>query len=454
MPLIHLNLTIRCKHPSFGCVSLHFYLFCATFSPAFPSNFKTIDMIRLSYFLMILLLTFVFSACSVTEEDDSGDLVLTGKSARLVEVSNQFGFDLYQEIYASEKKFQNLMVSPLSVSLALAMTYNGAETTTKDAMENTLRLKGLTREEINTSFQSLISGLTSLDPKVLLEIAQSIYYRQDFTVEKNFVEVNRKYYDAEISALDFASPAAVGVINGWVNTKTHGKIKEILKEITPNQVMFLLNAIYFKGIWSKEFNKKQTADLPFFPETGASVMVPMMGRTDTLDYASNDLFSAIRLPYGSGKYNMFVFLPSGGEVSNLIKQLNPENWSAWMKLFRKTETVVISLPRFKYAYEIKLNDVLTTMGMGVAFTGAADFRGINRDGGLNIDYVKHKTFVEVNEEGTEAAAVTIVAIEKNMAGPQKIWFTVNKPFLYVITEKSSGAILFMGTVKNPTLEQS
>jgi len=412
---------------------------------------KTIEMKRLSYILMVLLLTSVSPACSVMEEEGGGDLVLTGKSARLVEISNQFGFDLYREIYASENKFQNLMVSPLSVSLALAMTYNGAETTTKEAMENALRLKGLTREEINTSFLSLITGLTSLDPKVLLEIAQSIYYRQDFTVEKNFVEVNRKYYDAEISALDFSSPAAVGIINGWVNTKTHGKIKEILKEITPNQVMFLLNAIYFKGIWSKEFNKKQTADFLFYPETGGSVMVPMMNRTDTLDYASNDLFSAIRLPYGSGKYNMFVFLPKDGKLSALIPKLNPETWSGWMKLFKETQNVVISFPRFKYAYEIKLNDVLTTMGMGVAFTGAADFSGINRGGGLSIDYVKHKTFVEVNEEGTEAAAVTIVAIEKTMAGPEKIWFTVNKPFLYVITEKSSGAILFLGTVKNPLL---
>ncbi len=411
-------------------------------------------MIKLNYFLLALLLTFLSCGCNVREEDKAGDLILTEKSAQLIETSNQFGFDLYREIYAWEKEAQNLMVSPLSVSLALSMTYNGAETSTKEAMEKGHRLKGLTKEEINTSFQSLIDGLTSLDPRVLLEIAQSIYYRQDFTVEKNFVEVNKKYYDAEISSLVFASPSAVGIINGWVNTKTHGKIKEILKEITPNQVMFLLNAIYFKGIWAKEFDKKVTTERPFYPATGGSVTVPMMSRNDTLDYASNDLFSAIRLPYGSGKYNMFVFLPKENDVSALVSKLNPENWSAWQKLFKETKDVELSIPRFKYAYEIKLNDVLTTMGMGIAFTGAADFRGINRDGGLNIDYVKHKTFVEVNEEGTEAAAVTIVAIDKNSIGPPKTFFTVDRPFLYVIMEKSSGAILFMGTVKNPLLEQS
>jgi serpin B len=432
-----------------------FFFFSATFIPAFPSKSKTLVMLKQNYSVLVLLFVLLSGSCQVHDEEGSGNLVLTEKSAQLVGISNQFGFDLYREIYAWEKEAQNLMVSPLSVSLALAMTYNGAETTTKEAMEKALRLKGLTREEINTSFQSLISGLTSLDPKVLLEIAQSIYYRQNFTVEKNFVEVNRKYYDAEISALDFASPSALGVINGWVNTKTHGKIKEILKEITPSQVMFLLNAIYFKGIWAKEFNKKATEQRTFYPGSGSPVTVPMMNRNDTLDYASNDLFSAIRMPYGSGKFNMFVFLPKGNDVSALVSKLNPESWAAWMKLFKETKDVEISIPRFKYAYEIKLNDVLTTMGMGIAFVpGGADFSGINRGGGLNIDYVKHKTFVEVNEEGTEAAAVTIVAIEKNSIGPSKTYFTVDKPFLYVITEKSSGAILFMGTVKNPLLEQS
>jgi serpin B len=240
-----------------------------------------------------------------------------------------------------------------------------------------------------------------------------------------------------------------------VDSKTHGKIPEILKEITPEQVMFLLNAIYFKGTWKKEFNKKSTTDLPFYPEKGGSVTVPVMSRTDTLDYAVNDLFSAIRLPYGSGNYNMYVFLPATGKkTGDIISRLNTENWSEWMKQFKKTETVVIRLPRYKFAYDIKLNEVLTYMGMGIAFTGAADFRGISKPGGIWIDYVKHKTFVEVNEEGTEAAAVTIVAIEKTMSGPEKVYFTVDRPFFFAITEKSTGAILFIGTVKDPTAEQS
>lgn len=176
----------------------------------------------------------------------------------------------------------------------------------------------------------------------------------------------------------------------------------------------------------------------------------MMQLTDTVSYTSNDLFSAIRLPYGKGSYNMHIFLPNQGKtLSDISGALHPETWKSWMKEFGPAQKVEIKLPRFKYKYEIKLNDVLTTMGMGVAFTGMADFTGINRGGGLNIDYVKNKTFIEVNEEGTEAAAVTVVAIERTSVGPEKPQFIANRPFMYAITEEKTGAILFMGTMKDP-----
>jgi serine protease inhibitor len=401
-------------------------------------------------FLLLVTVILLSFGCDTSDSGHDDGIVLTKKSAQLVNANNQFGLELFLNISAYEKEAENVMISPISVALALAMTCNGAETTTKSAMEKTLRLSGLTRDEINGTYQTLVDALKSLDPKVLLEIANAIYYRKDFDVEKDFVSINRKYYGAEIEGIDFTSPSALETINGWVNTKTHGKIPEILKEITPNQVMFLLNAIYFKGIWSKEFNKQSTSNMLFYKEDGKPVSVDMMARLDTLDYFSSDLFSSIRLPYGKGNFLMYVFLPEQGKtLNNLISQLDMENWAVWMKEFKETQNVDIRLPRLKFAYEIKLNKVLSDMGMGIAFTGGADFSGINREGGLNIDYVKHKTFVEMNEEGTEAAAVTIVAIEKNMAGPAKIPFFVNKPFLFVIAEKSTGAILFIGTVKNP-----
>ena len=401
--------------------------------------------------LLITALIVLASGCNLNDPVDTPGIEVSEKSAKLIDANNQFGFDLFQKVYAYEEEAENIMISPLSVALALAMTYNGAETTTKEAMEKTLRLQGLTKEEINLSYQTLVNGLKSVDPKVLLEIANAIYYRnQGFDVETSFVTANRTFYNAEVSALDFGSPAALDIINGWVYDKTRGLIPTIIQEISPSHVMFLLNAIYFKGTWTKEFNPKSTVKHPFTVLPGKTVEADYMHRTDTLDYARNELFSAIRLPYGKENYNMYVFLPEPDKkLEDLLTQLNKQNWENWMKLFKKTQTVDIMLPKFKFPYEIKLNDVLSDMGMGIAFGPQADFAGINRGGGLNIDYVKHKSFIEVNEEGTEAAAVTIVVIDRTSVGPSKTYFHVNKPFMFAITEKTTGAIMFMGTVKQP-----
>lgn len=403
--------------------------------------------------ILAFLLTpiFIFISCNLQTTDEFDEIEITEKAARLIEANNDFGFEMFGHVYSEEKSAENIMVSPLSVSLALAMTYNGAKNETKTAIEKALKVYGLSPADINTSYFDLVNALKSLDQKVLLEIANAIYYRKNFEVENSFIKTNQQYYNAEISSLDFSSPNALNIINGWVAEKTHNKIETILDEIKPSQVMFLLNAIYFKGIWTKEFNKKSTEQKPFYLEDGSTIQTETMQRTDTLPYTSNALFSAIQLSYGKGNYNMYVFLPeSNKNLQDIIDQLNNDNWQKWMKSFSLTQNVDIKFPKLKYEYEIKLNDILTEMGMGVAFTGAADFTGINRDGGLYIDYVKHKTFIDVNEEGTEAAAVTIVAIDKTSVGPQKIAFYLNRPFLYAITEKSTGAILFMGTVTNPS----
>jgi len=409
---------------------------------------KTISLLAIIFSTLIF-----FSGCNlINSDDDNPEMPLNEKTAKLLEAENEFGFDLFQRTYASETDYENIMVSPLSVSLALAMTYNGANGETKTAMEETLKMHGLSAEDINETYYNLVNALQSIDPDVLLEIANAIFYRNDFNVEQEFVTVNQNYYNAEVSPLDFSSLAALNTINNWVADKTHNKIDKILDEISADQVMFLLNAIYFKGIWQTEFNTENTKDLPFYLENGETINIPTMQRLDTLAYAKNDLFSAIELSYGIGNYNMYVFLPEQDKsVEDIVNKLDMENWETWLESFTETESVDIKIPRLKYKYEIKLNQVLTDMGMGIAFTGSADFTGISKNGGLRIEYVKHKTFIEVNEEGTEAAAVTIVAIERTSAGPQNIPFHVNRPFLYAITEKDTGAILFIGTVKNPQL---
>lgn len=406
--------------------------------------------------ILIPCLLLAVPGCNLSEnsDDDFKEINISEKTAHLIDAENKFGFDLFQHIYSSETEYENTMVSPLSVSLALAMTYNGARGETKTAMEKTLGVYGLTPDDINASYLSLVESLKSLDEKVLLEIANAIFYRTDFNVENEFITTNKNYYDATVSALDFANQQqALNTINGWVKDKTHDKIESIINQITPNNVMFLLNAIYFKGIWQKQFNEKGTVKLPFKTGQGTIIETETMQRTDTLPYVSNELFSAIELTYGKGNYNMYIFLPQNSRsLKEIIDMMNQSNWNAWIESFKQTENVEIKFPRFKYEYEILLNDVLTDMGMGIAFTGAADFTGINRQGDLLIDYVKHKSFIEVNEEGTEAAAVTIVAIDRTSAGgPKRIQFIVDRPFFYAITEKTTGAIVFMGTVKNPSL---
>jgi serine protease inhibitor len=404
--------------------------------------------------ILMIILVFVFlTGCNISDNSvDDNEIIVTEKTARLIKAENNFGFELFKNIYNYEKESDNIMVSPLSVSLALAMTYNGADGETKTAMEKTLKVNGLSTEDINTSYHDLVEALKSLDPKVLLEIANAIFYRQDFDVEKDFVTVNEHYYNAEVTPLDFGSPSVTETINGWVAEHTNQKIKTILDKVSRDHVMFLLNAIYFKGIWEKEFNDEGTEKLPFYLENGDMIQTETMQRLDTLPYMSNDIFSAVQLSYGKGNYNMYVLLPqSGRKLEDIIEKLDEDSWESWIDSFMEKESVDIKLPRFSYKYEIRLNDVLSEMGMEIAFTpGLADFTGINRAGGLNIDYVKHKTFIEVNEEGTEAAAVTIVAIERSsVGGPEKVPFYVNRPFMYVITEKDTGAVLFMGTVKIP-----
>lgn len=406
---------------------------------------------------IIVFLSFVmlFSACreETPEPGKFREIVLDEKSAQIVEAENEFGFELFRKIFASETEYENIMVSPFSVSLALAMTYNGAGGETKKAMEETLKLYGLTPEEINTSYQTLVKALKSLDKKVILEIANAIFYRDDFHVESEFISTNKKYYDAEVSALDFGSPNALTTINDWVANKTHDKIDKILDKITGQQIMFLINAIYFKGIWQSEFDKKNTVKKDFYLENGSTVKTDFMQQENSVLFSSNEIFQAVQLPYGQGNYTMYVFLPqSGKSLQDITENLGKESWKNWDENFVE-KNVDIELPKFKFEYELTMNEVLTDMGMGIAFTrDVADFTGINRGGGLNIDYVKHKSFIEVNEEGTEAAAVTVVAIEfTSVGGTSKVPFYVNRPFLFTITEKSTGAVLFMGTVKNPLL---
>jgi len=400
-------------------------------------------------FLFFITILFLLVSCEKHNEDIPVFKFKDDKKAtELISAGSEFGLDLFRNVLGSEDCPENIMISPMSVAIALGMTYNGAEGDTKTAFENTLRHQGLSREEINDIYKALIDYLLKADRKVIFEIANSIWYRQDFNVLQSFTDVNSEYYYAEVRALDFNNANAVRIINDWAALKTHDKIKDVLDYIPGDAVMYLINALYFNGMWKYRFDEENTFAGSFHGEND-EVQVNYMKNESTYNYFENDLLSAIELPYGNGNFVMHVFLPKVSKsVEELTEEITPENWSVWMGSFTLREEVEVQLPKFKYEYKTLLNDPLTQMGLGNAFSGQADFSGISTDYDLYISRVIHKTFIDVNEKGTEAAAVTVVEIRYTSV-PEKTRFIADRPFIYAISEKNTGALLFMGKVGNP-----
>ncbi len=410
----------------------------------------------LTAFIVIGVISTVQSCDRFNDNPEPAKMNLSKKSLELIESDNNFGLDFFRKV-ATDNTTENIMVSPLSVALALGMTYNGSGGTTRDAMKETLKLGSMTDEDINASYKSIIDQLLKLDPKVILNIANSIWYTLNFPVQNEFIELNKEYYYAEVNELDFYAPDAKDIINGWVNDKTKGLIPAIIDYIPPEAVMYLINAIYFKGTWTYEFDPDDTKEQDFHTEDGITGKVDMMQMEADVLYTGNDLFDAISLPYGDGQFNMFIMLPKQDKTTaDIVGELNNDNWSAWINSLGK-QKVVVKIPKFKFEFFRLLNDDLTNMGMGVAFDPMnANFSGINPDRWLYISRVLHKTFIEVNEEGTEAAAVTAVEIGETSYNPNEptvIYFTADHPFLFAIRENSSGTILFMGRVNLPEWEE-
>jgi len=398
----------------------------------------------------------VFCSCQTDDSntDENKTINLDEKSAQLIEADNTFGLELFQKIREESEK-ENIMISPLSISVAFAMAYNGADKDTKTEMEKAMKLNGLTTEQINNSYKMLIKALQSLDEKVVFELANAIFYADGFTVKPDFLNINKTVYDAEVEKLNFSSQTAVDRINDWVSDKTNDKITKIIENLSPLDRMVLLNAIYFNGIWTNKFNEKGTHNLSFTKTNGTVLEVPMMQKEEKLNYTTNSLFSAVKMPYGNGQYNMVVMLPATGKTSqSVIDALSISNWKNWMKEFETKDQVVVTMPRFKFAFETELKNVLKGMGMIKAFQpNIADFSKIAEED-LYISAAVHKSFIDVNENGTEAAAVTSITFSTTSAGnePPKTIFYVDKPFVFAITEKDTDAILFIGEVNHPEYE--
>ena len=379
---------------------------------------------------------------------------LTTGEEKLIAADNRFAFTfLRQMAQATRDTLPNLFVSPLSVTMALGLTYNGAAGTTEEAMRRTLELEGMTVPEVNDASRSLIALLRGLDPGVRFQIANSIWYRQSFTVDQSFIDANRTYFDAEVAGLDFSSPAASTRINDWVTRQTQGLITQIVESPLPDYaMMYLINAIYFKGDWAQQFDRARTAPAPFQLADGSTAQVPMMRSGDPIRVRAHGdaVVEVAELPYGGRAFAMTIVMPRDpAALDTLLAGLTAEQWDSWVSRLEPL-SIPVSLPKFRLTNDLALVAPLRALGMAIAFDCAppemADFTRMHRPQEVCITNVKHKTYVDVNEEGTEAAAVTSVEMGVTSMPPT---LEIDRPFLFAIRERLSGTILFLGAIRNP-----
>jgi len=414
--------------------------------------FLLISMISLTGLLLL-------PGCTTNVCDDCDQPLqlrsLSPEEQIVAESANDFAFDIFERINKKNSN-NNFFISPLSVSTALAMTANGADGDTKTAVRRAIHLSDLDDSAMNEAYRDLVKFLLGLDDKVTLELANSNWYKDVYHIKNSFRQILLDYYDAEVKAADFTDPATKDLINGWIEDKTHDKIKDMLDEVPSDVVMYLINAIYFKAQWKYEFDKEKTEDRNFYTGDGSSVQVPTMysGGVKVSMYSAND-FKYIELPYGNGQFNMVVLLPYENKtVDEVISNLDAASFAGYVNN-ADTATVEVYMPKFKMEYKTLLNEVLSDMGMGIAFGGGADFSNLFEETlNLEISRVIHQSFIEVNEEGSEAAAATIVEFRETSIGPggdPKV-IHIDRPFAFFIAEKHSKTILFAGKMLNPLME--
>jgi serine protease inhibitor len=404
--------------------------------------------------LTLLALALVLSSFYACDKDKTKPelppttIELSLKAKSLIVNSNGFGVELFTQ--TAQGSGDNMMLSPLSASVALTMLLNGSDSATFSQIRDMLGYSNeLDISEINEAYKSLVSQLLTADNKVKLSIANAVFHRQDFVVKSPFTEALSKDFSAQVQSLDFASSQALNTINNWASDNTNGKIPKVIDNIRDDAVMFLMNALYFKGDWTKQFDKSKTSKSPFYLDDGTTIEVNSMNhdKLGAMFYEGQD-FTALEIPYGRRNFSMIVMLPDNG-LNNFYQNFTPQVWNEMTTALNSTpewSDFVVSLPKFRFEYETILNDQLQALGMIDAFNpNLADFSGIS-DTPIHVDFVKQNTFVDVNEEGTEAAAVTTIGMVETSMPPM---FVADKPFAFAIRERTTNTLLFIGSVTDP-----
>lgn len=377
-------------------------------------------------------------------------IVASNPNVRQVANANtDFGFNLLHKLTANQPT-GNVFFSRFSISNALDMTLNGAGGQTRNDMAQALGLGAMDLDQINQGNSLLLKSATHPDAKVQITVANALWASSHIPLAPNFVQLCARYYNATATTLDFASPASVDAINGWVDKNTHGKIMRLVSQPDiAKATAVLTNAVYFHGKWQYKFDKTRTHDGAFTLAGGSVKNVPLMSQNGRFSYLETPQFQAASLPYGAGRMSLYVFLPKKGiSLSAFVEQLNAANADKWIGEMKPTQMTII-LPRFRADYQTELKTPLSALGMGLAFDRSADFSPMGLPPQTYISNVIHKAVLEVDEKGTVAAAATGTIIETlSIILPQTV-MRVDHPFYMAIRDNSTGTILFEGVIRDP-----
>ena len=390
----------------------------------------------------------VAASCNPSVNNPYKALEIPTKATEFVEKGHDFSLEFIDRINDVEKK--DFIVSPLSMQFLLGMILNGAQGATADEICDVLGYGAGEIEDVNQFCQSMLEQLPKLDKQTTLSIANAIFVDEGWPLLDSYKSTVGKAYNAKLSNLDFSKGAASAkVINRWCSDQTHGMIDKVLETTDPAMLCYLLNALYFKSQWKEKFNKSNTAEETFTDEAGNKSTVKMMKQNESFSYQHNDVFKIVRMPYGNGAFSMVALLPQEGKtIADALDEIKESGWRETLLSMVHCD-VDLWLPRFETKYHINLNDILSDMGMPTSFTNSADFKAMS-DYALKLSFVQQDAVIKVDEEGTEAAAISMAGMMKDAAAApgERVVFHADHPFLYFITEASTGAILFAGRYSN------
>lgn len=372
---------------------------------------------------------------------DDNYLILSDAQRDIIENNNAFALNLFSQM----KGFDSKVVSPMSVSYLMGMLANGADGQTRQEIMKAIGCEKVSLRDLNEFYQMLITRANYFDKATTINIADYIALNCHYLLKDGFASTMQNYYKAGVESLDFSKASTLKRINRWCSDHTDGMIPKIIEQVDADAVSYIMNAIYFNGTWTDKFDTRQTKLENFQGYTRDIKKTQMMHRNGKYQYMDNADFAAVNLPYGNGSYSMTVILPNRGKsIDEVMAGLDAKKVS---ELRRSMDECVVDLklPRFTISQETSLNDIISKLGAPTMFTSGADFSNF-ASGNLSISKMLQKAKIEVSEEGTKASAVTMamVAMTALRPEPRKVEFHANRPFIYMITEHSTGAILFMG----------